>query len=181
VDEVDQLLRAGAFVDLYRVVRQWLRASVESYSIKKLEPLYGFARALPLREATLALQTLETVMTPGDVETVPQKLLKTVEAYNRDDCFSALHLRYWLEALRCRLEADSGQVLPRPAPKEGEASEELASHLAEVHAVMERLLAGAPLRTVRGGCWLRCWNGTGGRRSRPGGNFTGCAISPTSN
>src|SRR5215472_11895309 len=33
VDEVDQLLRAGAFVDLYRVVRQGLRASVESYSI----------------------------------------------------------------------------------------------------------------------------------------------------
>jgi uncharacterized protein len=27
VDEVDQLLRAGAFVDLYRVVRQGLRAS----------------------------------------------------------------------------------------------------------------------------------------------------------
>jgi predicted RecB family nuclease len=37
-DAVDQLLRAGFFVDLYRIVRQGLRASVESYSIKKLEP-----------------------------------------------------------------------------------------------------------------------------------------------
>jgi hypothetical protein len=144
VDEVDQLLRAGAFVDLYRVVRQALRASVESYSIKKLEPLYGFTRALPLRDATLALQTLETAMALGDVETVPQELLRTVEAYNRDDCLSALHLRDWLEARRRQLEADSGQVVPRPVPREGEPGEELAAHLAEVRAVMERLLAGVP-------------------------------------
>jgi predicted RecB family nuclease len=32
VDAVDRLLRAGIFVDLYRIVRQALRASVESYS-----------------------------------------------------------------------------------------------------------------------------------------------------
>src|SRR6266446_1310482 len=34
-DEVDELLRAEVFVDLYRIVRQGLRASVESYSIAK--------------------------------------------------------------------------------------------------------------------------------------------------
>ena len=43
-DEVDRLLRGRVFVDLYRAVRQGLRASVESYSIKKIEPLYGFHR-----------------------------------------------------------------------------------------------------------------------------------------
>ncbi len=43
-EEVDRLLRGDVFVDLYRAVRQGLRASVESYSIKKLEPLYGLAR-----------------------------------------------------------------------------------------------------------------------------------------
>ena len=41
-DELDQLLRGKRFVDLFAVVRQGLRASVESYSIKRLEPLYGF-------------------------------------------------------------------------------------------------------------------------------------------
>ena len=40
-EEVDRLLRGDVFVDLFRAVRQGLRASVESYSIKKLEPLYG--------------------------------------------------------------------------------------------------------------------------------------------
>ena len=38
-DEVDDLFRLGVFVDLYRVVRQGIRAGVESYSIKRLEPL----------------------------------------------------------------------------------------------------------------------------------------------
>ena len=51
-DEVDRLLRGRVFVDLHRVVRQGLRASVESYSIKKLEPFYGFARDVDLTAAT---------------------------------------------------------------------------------------------------------------------------------
>ena len=54
-DELDRMLHAGLFVDLYAVVRHGIRASVESYSIKKLEPLYGFARAVPLTDANKAL------------------------------------------------------------------------------------------------------------------------------
>jgi hypothetical protein len=38
-NEIDKLLRAGLFVDLYAIVRHAIRASVESYSIKTLEPL----------------------------------------------------------------------------------------------------------------------------------------------
>ena len=45
-EEVDQLLRGNVFVDLFRAVRQGVRASVESYSIKRLEPLYGFNRGV---------------------------------------------------------------------------------------------------------------------------------------
>ena len=41
-EEIDRMLRAGLFVDLYHVVRHGIRASVESYSIKQLEPFYGF-------------------------------------------------------------------------------------------------------------------------------------------
>ena len=43
-DEVDHLFRLGVFVDLYRVARQGMRAGVESYSIKRLEPLCGYTR-----------------------------------------------------------------------------------------------------------------------------------------
>ena len=52
--EVDQLLRAGRFVDLLGVVRQALRASVEHYSIKDLEAFYGFARDTALKQASHA-------------------------------------------------------------------------------------------------------------------------------
>ena len=48
VDSLDELLRAKVFIDLYGVMRQAVRASVESYSIKRLEPLYGFERDVPL-------------------------------------------------------------------------------------------------------------------------------------
>src|SRR6185295_5468206 len=44
VDEVDELLRGEVLVDMFRAVRQGLRASVESYSIKKLEPFYEYTR-----------------------------------------------------------------------------------------------------------------------------------------
>src|SRR5690606_9395255 len=39
---LDDLLRAEVFVDLHRIVKQAVRASVDRYSIKTLEPFYGF-------------------------------------------------------------------------------------------------------------------------------------------
>ena len=64
-DEVDDLFRLGVFVDLYRVVRQGLRAGVESYSIKRLEPLCGYARQVDLQEATLSLIAFEAALEDG--------------------------------------------------------------------------------------------------------------------
>ena len=62
--EVDQLLRGQVFVDLYRVVRQGIRASVESYSIKRLEPLYNFKREIDLRDAGEASSSSSTGWSP---------------------------------------------------------------------------------------------------------------------
>ena len=42
--EIDDWLRQELLVDLYRVVKQSLRAGVTSYSIKEIEKLYGFVR-----------------------------------------------------------------------------------------------------------------------------------------
>ncbi|PYU22701.1 MAG: nuclease [Acidobacteria bacterium] len=145
VDEVDQLLRAGVLVDLYRLMKQGLRASVESYSIKKLEPLYGFARALPLRDSVLALQTFEAALAFGDAHDVDGHLLDRIETYNRDDCLSAWRLREWLEDRRKEFEEKAGKTLSRPALNEAEASEKLAEHIKEVRALMTRLLAPIPV------------------------------------
>lgn len=67
-NEVDEMLRAEVFVDLYRVVKQALRASVESYSLKKLEPLYKFDREVPLVDANLARNTLQAVLAFGPAD-----------------------------------------------------------------------------------------------------------------
>ena len=50
--EIDAFLRGEVLVDLYRVTKQALRASVDSYSIKAIEKLYGFERTAESRAAT---------------------------------------------------------------------------------------------------------------------------------
>ena len=54
-NEIDDFLRSDLLVDLYSVVRNGLRAGVESYSIKKLEPMYGFERDTSLPDAKTPL------------------------------------------------------------------------------------------------------------------------------
>jgi predicted RecB family nuclease len=158
VDEVDQLLRARVFVDLYRVVRQGLRASVESYSIKKLEPLYGFTRSTPLQQALLALQSFEAILAFGKGQEAAAGLLSTIEGYNRDDCLSTLQLRDWLEDRRRELQLQTRTTLPRPAPASGEPSEDLAARLEQVRSIMARLVGDLPeVETEWTGEQRACW------------------------
>ena len=103
-EEVDRMLRAELFVDLYGVVKHALRASVESYSIKALEPFYGFGRDVDLRKASAALHTVERALELGEAHALEPQLRAEVESYNRDDCVSALKLRGWLEGLRAEVE-----------------------------------------------------------------------------
>lgn len=142
--EVDRLLRGGVLVDLYRVVRQALRASVESYSIKKLEPFYGFARQVELRAASTALSLFDAWLELCPDEEAPRDILAQVEGYNRDDCLSTLRLRDWLERLRAERETTTGTPIPRPQPVGGEPPDNLAKRLEEVAVRMDALLAGVP-------------------------------------
>ncbi|MCL8207391.1 MAG: TM0106 family RecB-like putative nuclease [Actinomycetia bacterium] len=111
--EVDRLLRGGVLVDLYRVVRQALRASTESYSIKALEALYRPAkRTGAVRDAGASVVAYRAWRATGD-----EALLEAIRAYNEDDCRSTAALRDWLEARR--EEAGLGPA-DRPAPEDGE-------------------------------------------------------------
>jgi uncharacterized protein len=141
--ELDRLLRGQRFVDLFAVVRQGVRVGVESYSIKQLEPLYGFLRSVDLRAASVALRTMEVALESNVPEGVPQEIRDRVEGYNRDDCLSTLHLRDWLEQRRADLEA-SGTVVPRPVPPEPEAPKSVDERAARVEELRRRLLDGVP-------------------------------------
>ncbi len=144
VDEVDELLRGEVLVDMFRAVRQGLRASVESYSIKKLEPFYEYKRDVNLPDANLALQTFQTVLAFGPGEENLDDIKNAIQGYNRDDCVSALRLRDWLEQLRMELEGQVGAPLVRPEPKEDAPSENLSEYLQRVRAVEEGLKAALP-------------------------------------
>ena len=143
-EEVDDLLRKGVFVDLYRVVRQGLRASVESYSIKKMEPFYGFERDVDLRKASGALAHFEAWLAHGGEGGEDSALLKEIEGYNRDDCVSTLRLRDWLEELRGELEAETGEGVPRPEPPDPDEAKETPEHLQRVEALVTALTSDVP-------------------------------------
>jgi predicted RecB family nuclease len=142
-DEMDNLLRAGVFVDLYPVVRQSVRAGVESYSIKHLEKYYGFLRNQDLQEAGRTRAALELQLEARDPNAPDEASLEIVRAYNEDDCRSTLALHDWLETLR-REQIAGGWEIPRfvmPLPEPDAAAEERS---AEIRALMDRLLADVP-------------------------------------
>jgi uncharacterized protein len=140
-NEIDALLRSGAFVDLFAIVRQSLRAGVERYSIKNLEPLYGYVREVDLADARRHLQATELALEVGELEALAPAVRTAVEGYNRDDCVSALRLRDWLEGQRASVVA-GGVEIARPAPRSVEASEELDARQQRVAALRARLLEG---------------------------------------
>lgn len=142
--EVDKLLRGKVMVDLYGVVRNAIRASVESYSIKKLEPFYGFGRSTPLKEANVALSALQVALELDDGQSISESTMEVVAAYNDDDCRSTEALRDWLEQLRS-VAIEAGAVIHRPIPEDEAASENVAEREARVAQLMERLTQDIPV------------------------------------
>lgn len=138
-EALDELLRAERFVNLHTVVRQGVRAGVESYSIKQLEQYYGFNRAQSLRGASDHLHTIEAALEAGAPTVIPEESLDAVRAYNEDDCRSTEALRDWLESLRSSV-VRAGTPVPRPTVQTGEAADEISELETRQQAARARLL-----------------------------------------
>lgn len=142
-DEIDRMLRAGLFVDLYSIARQSIRASVESYTIKNLEVFYGFQRKAALVDVRPALAKLQARLELGNVDEITPDLKDIVVRYNEDDCLSALKLRDWLEELRATL-VSRGERLSRPSAGDPAPPAELDERQKQVAALVERLTDDVP-------------------------------------
>jgi predicted RecB family nuclease len=142
--DIDRLLRAGRFVDLLAIVRHGIRAGVERYSLKSLEPLYGFERRVPLLDANRSLRAMEQALELDLPALMTPEVQEIIRGYNEEDCVSAWRLRDWLEQTRTQLE-QSGHTIPRPAPREDDASSGVTEREQRVAALRERLLHGVPL------------------------------------
>ena len=92
---VDQLLRENRLVDLYKVVREGIRVSKDSYSIKAIEAFYSEKRASDVKKATDSIVVYEQWRESKDPE-----LLESIRQYNEEDCRSTWQLRDWLLSLR---------------------------------------------------------------------------------
>lgn len=93
--ELDDFLREHRFVDLFRVVRQAIRASTEGYSLKNLEKIYWGERSGTVTNAGDSIVQYEHWRETGD-----DTILEDIGHYNKEDCVSTARLRDWLETMR---------------------------------------------------------------------------------
>ena len=93
--ELDQLLREERFVDLYPVVRQSMRISKESYSIKKVEAFYGRSHEGEVASGLGSVLVYEQWLVDRDASK-----LAAIESYNKEDVDSTRELHDWLEQQR---------------------------------------------------------------------------------
>jgi uncharacterized protein len=94
-NEVDDLLRAKKFVDLYKVVRESIQTSEPAYSLKNLEVFFAPERTQEIKAGGDSIVAFEKWMKSGDDE-----LLRQIEVYNEFDCLSTRLCRDWLLSLR---------------------------------------------------------------------------------
>ncbi|MDP9017247.1 MAG: TM0106 family RecB-like putative nuclease [Candidatus Eremiobacteraeota bacterium] len=114
--EIDELLRAETFVDLYAVVRQALCISQPSYSIKKLEAFYEMTRQTETKFGGDSIVMYEQWIQ----DPTRDDILLDIERYNQDDCLSTSMLRDWLLKLRAEAVALHGPIewhQKEPPPK----------------------------------------------------------------
>ncbi len=142
-DEVDRLLRGDVLVDLLNVVRQGVRGSVESYSLKQVEKSYMPVREGPVTEAGFSVVAFETWLKERD-----QTILDGIADYNRDDCVSTYLLRAWLEDWRAKAVIRwPDRDWTRPTPASGDANQAVSDWLRDVTEREGSLRARADLTT----------------------------------
>ena len=137
-DEVDELLRNRAFVDLYQIVCHGLRIGEDSYSIKKVERLYRGGRSTEVATAADSIVRYAQWMVSGQSRDWRESnILREIRDYNQDDCISTAELAQWLRSVAAAngiqsalsIAASASAVEPKVLTPEVIARLELAARL----------------------------------------------------
>jgi predicted RecB family nuclease len=110
--EVDELLRRQVLVDLLKVVRKGVAASVPRYGLKDMEAFLEFERTAEIRDGGSSVVEYQRYVETGD-----RSILDEIAHYNKEDCVATLKLRDWLLERRAEALEEFGDF-PLPEPKE---------------------------------------------------------------
>lgn len=150
-DRVDDLLRAGVFVDLYAVVRRGLLVGEPAYSLKNMEHLYMERRAGDVTDAGASVLFYDAWCESNESDKWQESpLLKSIRDYNEMDCRSTWKLAEWLRERQADLNVtyvpgsvDTGEAEEaRPGSPERAARKHLAA------AILGSLPADVPLEAA---------------------------------
>lgn len=141
--ELDSLLRLEKFIDLHKVTKESLIASLESYSLKDVEQLTSFVRKADLREAARARKAVESALQLREFDKLPPETIELVRTYNEDDCMATEALHKWLEQER-QVLVDKGIEISRPVVREEPPDEKLLEREKRSKALYESLIADLP-------------------------------------
>lgn len=143
--QLDDLLRREVFVDLYQVVRQSLRISHRSYSIKSVRSFFmPDAGKGDVASGGDSILEFERWRQTGD-----DRILKAITEYNREDCLSTVKLRDWLLERKTEAEHAFGQTVEWKAVGEAALSEKREEIDALTQARIDRLRRlGTPEATL---------------------------------
>ena len=139
-EELDQILRNGLLVDLFKIVKQGFKFSTESLSIKDIEVVYGRTH----KDGDVQTSMGSVVEYERYIEQIElgetgqaQKILDGIREYNKLDCDSTYDLDRWIRE-RCEEEGIS--------PKEtGLAPLEIEVHKTDDALLADRLLENVPI------------------------------------
>ena len=139
-EEVDTLLRAGVFIDLFRVVRQGLRMGIPSYSLKKVEGFYLEKREGAVATAGESILYYQKWLETRDGENWESSaILREIRDYNREDCESTWKLVDWLRAIQ-----EKEGIAWRPPGGEEVTPEDAEREPTERELLSRRLLDSIP-------------------------------------
>jgi predicted RecB family nuclease len=143
-DEIDRMLRAGVLVDLHLAFKQGVRASVEEYSLKKIEAFYGFKRNIRPEDSRAAMRYVEHGLELDRMDhDIPEAFRLAMETYNADDCLSTARLRDWLEGERKKL-VEGGTPVARFIDRDEKPSADVAEQQKRTEELVHELTKDIP-------------------------------------
>ena len=105
--EIDNWIREGRLVDLYKVVRKSFIVGKDSYSLKRIEEIAGYKRELDLNSGIDSIYYFERYLATRDQEIKDQILM-----YNKDDCVATEFVCNWLRSKKLEYDYNFTYIEP---------------------------------------------------------------------